>query len=204
MSSGDTLTRSLLQRVHADDPTALHELLARDLPWIEAQVRRRLGAALRARAETMDFVQEAMVHALKHGPRFVVSERDQFRALMVRIVENALRKQHRFHHQQRRDADRQQPMPSESIIDLDASKQSPSAAAARSEHRALVQLAIELLDATDREIVRLRHWDGLPFADVADRLGVTEDAARMRFQRALKRLARLVSRIHENGIGNVL
>jgi RNA polymerase sigma-70 factor (ECF subfamily) len=204
MSDGETLTRSLLARLHGGDAAALRELLARDLPWIEAQVRRRLGAALRARAETMDFVQEAVVQALKHGPRFVVSDQEQFRALMVRIVENAVRKQHRFHGQQRRDAARQAPLPSQSIVDLDGSRGSPSVVAARAEHRALVQLALELLDADDRDIVLLRHWDGLPFAEVGVRLGLSEDAARMRFQRALKRLALLVKRIHEGGVGAAL
>lgn len=200
----ESLTRSLLRRLHEEDPDALPQLLERDLEWIEAQVRRRLGEQLRQKAETMDFVQEAVVGALRHGPRFVVSDQDQFRALMVRIVENALRKQHRFHKQQRRDVARQEPLPSESIVDLDGSRATPSKAASDAEHRAWVQLGIELLDESDREVVRLRQWEGLSFAAVGEAIGVGEDAARMRFQRALARLAKIVKGMRDGGVDAVL
>lgn len=204
MDPEETLTRSLLKRLHEDDSEALRRLLERDLEWIEAQVRRRLGNQLRQKAETMDFVQEAVVNALRHGPRFLVSDQDQFRALMARIVENSLRKQHRFHHQQKRDAGRQEPLPSESLLDLDGSRGTPSHAAEKAEHRAWVQLGIELLDETDREVIRLRQWEGMQFATIGEQLEITEDTARMRFKRALARLAKTVKTIRNGGIDSAL
>ena len=39
-------TLELLRRWRTGDQTALHALLERDLPWIRAQVHRRLGGAL--------------------------------------------------------------------------------------------------------------------------------------------------------------
>jgi DNA-directed RNA polymerase specialized sigma24 family protein len=50
----------------------------------------------------------------------------------------------------------------------------------------------------------LRQWDGLSFGDVGERLGIAEDAARMRFQRALGRLARLVQRLRAGELQKVL
>ena len=48
-------TMDLLLRWHEGDRAALDELIARDLPWIEQHVRRRLGPALRARGDTQDY-----------------------------------------------------------------------------------------------------------------------------------------------------
>jgi RNA polymerase sigma-70 factor (ECF subfamily) len=80
----------------------------------------------------------------------------------------------------------------------------PSAAADRNEKRAWIRLALELLDTADRDVVLLRQWDGLSFAEVGERLGIREDAARMRFERAVARLARLVARLRAGEIAQVL
>lgn len=48
---------------------------------------------------------------------------------------------------------------------------------------------LETLDGPDRELVLLRGIEGLPHAEVADRLGVTESAAETRWRRMRTRLA---------------
>ena len=49
-----------------------------------------------------------------------------------------------------------------------------------------------------------REYDGLPFAEVADRLGLAEDAARMRFARALPKLARKLKSLRTGELGSLL
>ena len=44
------------------------------------------------------------------------------------------------------------------------------------------------LPDADREILWMRHFDELPFADVAAILGITENTATVRYVRALRRL----------------
>jgi RNA polymerase sigma factor (sigma-70 family) len=51
--------------------------------------------------------------------------------------------------------------------------------------------ALEMLPAHQREALELRVVDELPYADVADRLGVRPAAARLRVSRALRRLSAL-------------
>jgi RNA polymerase sigma factor (sigma-70 family) len=51
---------------------------------------------------------------------------------------------------------------------------------------------LELNDA-DREAVLLRYFNNYPHADIADRLGLSENAARMRVERALEKLHALLS-----------
>ena len=65
----------------------------------------------------------------------------------------------------------------------------PSEAASRREDTEWVRLALELLPAADRDVLRLREWEKLSFEQVGERLGVGANAARMRFARALPKLA---------------
>jgi RNA polymerase sigma factor (sigma-70 family) len=54
------------------------------------------------------------------------------------------------------------------------------------------------LNETDREAVLLRYFDNRPHAEIADRLGLSENAARMRVERALEKLHALLS---SRGVG---
>lgn len=55
--------------------------------------------------------------------------------------------------------------------------------------RAALAEALETLAGDQREALRLRVIDGLPYPDVAARLGCAETAARQRVSRGLRRLA---------------
>ena len=56
--------------------------------------------------------------------------------------------------------------------------------------RPVIDAALDRLSARDREAVLLRFFAGRAFADIADRFGISENAARFRVNRALKRLRR--------------
>lgn len=200
---GDLDTRILLQRWHAGERAAIDALLARDLPWIRDFVHQRLGALLRGRGETMDYVHDALVEVLAYVPRFVTGDRANFRALLARMLENHLRDAHDHHAAQKRTPLRERPVPSDSVLDLDGPQRSvtqPGTAAAANEQAAWVRLALELLDREDRQVLLLREWHGLEFAAIAERMGLQENAARMRFQRALPKLARKLEELRRRGI----
>jgi RNA polymerase sigma-70 factor, ECF subfamily len=193
MDESETLR--LLVAWHAGDRGALQELIARDLPWIEQHVRRRLGPLLRARGDTQDYVQDAMIEVLQYGPRFVSTSQSRFRNLIARIIENTLRDRHDWYKAKRRALSRERPMPADSVLDLDNPELSvtrPSEHAQRHERDALVRLALELLDPEDRKVILLRQWNEMSFPDVGAELGISADSARMRFTRALPRLGQKV------------
>ncbi len=203
----DEQTYHLLERWHGGDEQALGVILERDLPWIRKRVEERCGDALRKRVDDEDLVQEAMLEVLRYGPRFLMSDRDQFRGLMVRIIENVIRGQHDFHNALRRELAREKPLPEQTRIDLDPAARSvtrPSQALDRNEREACVRLALELLDHEDREVLLLRQWKGLSFADIGQQLGVNENTARMRFNRALPRLARQVEHLEGGALDRAL
>jgi RNA polymerase sigma-70 factor (ECF subfamily) len=202
----DGRTVVLLQRWHRGDRLALDEILTRDLPWIRERVRARLGGALRGRGDTVDFTQEALVELLQYGPRFEIANRQHFRSLLATIIENVLRGKHAWFHAQRRQMAREVPLASDTVIRLDppANATSPSLAAARDEETALLRLAFELMSPEDREVLLLRQSEQLSFAEIGECLGVTEDAARMRFNRTLPVLAKKMRLLRSGDIEALL
>jgi RNA polymerase sigma-70 factor (ECF subfamily) len=207
MENESSETSQLLKRWHEGDREALDALLQRDLPWIERYVRSRLGPLLRAKAETQDLLQEALVEFLEYGPRFLIADRNHFRALLARIAENAIRAQHDRFTAERRSIQRERPLPRDSVVRLDPSLEparSPSQEAQKEEWEALVRLALELLDAGERNLVLLRDWDGLSFGAIGERLGIAADAARMRYHRAILHLADRVERVRGGKLKELL
>lgn len=193
-----TETFVLLRDWHGGDRPSLERLLERDLPWVKSYVLRRMGDLLRAKGDVDDYVQEAMIQALQYAPPFLMSDREQFRALLGRITENVLRDNVQKLRTGKRDVSRERATPTDTLLPLDPPAMAvtrPSQVAARNEERQWVRLAIDLLEPEERNLVLWREWEGLAFAEIAGRLGVQEDAARMRFTRALPKLARKVRQL---------
>ena len=71
----------------------------------------------------------------------------------------------------------------------------PSEAAVRAELKIRVQDGLNTMDALDREVLALRHFEQLSRAEIAQVLGVSEAAAGKRYIRALERLKRALGRL---------
>jgi RNA polymerase sigma-70 factor (ECF subfamily) len=70
---------------------------------------------------------------------------------------------------------------------------SPSHAALRAELQIKVQEALNSMDALDREVLALRHFEMLSNAETAQVLGIKKSAASNRYVRALERLKDILS-----------
>jgi RNA polymerase sigma-70 factor (ECF subfamily) len=69
----------------------------------------------------------------------------------------------------------------------------PSEAAVRAELKIRLQEALNCMDAIDREVLSLRHFEQLTTAESARVLGISEAAAGKRYLRALLRLKTVLS-----------
>ncbi len=169
-------------------------LLANNIDWARDYVRRRLQPKLRFEGDSQDFVQEAILSIVQGGKPTGLTD-SAFRALLTHVLENDIRDKNRFVHRKRRDCDRVKGRLSDSFLRLDPpakSVTSPSTNAYREEREAWIRLAMELLGSEDREVLRLREWEDLTFEEIGEKLSLSADAARMRYKRALPRLARKV------------
>ena len=206
MSDETSQTLLHLEQWNGGDPAGLDALLSRHLPWIRAHIRRRMGPLLRKKAESCDYLQDVMVEFLRYGPRIQVSAGAQFRALLVRIVESALRDKHDWFTARRRAISRERPLPPDTVLRIDPPRErseTPSVEADNHERQAWLRLGMELVDPGDREVLVLRQWDGLPFPEIGKRLALSEDAARMRYNRAVGRLADDVGRLRRHGLPEI-
>lgn len=192
MDAADDRTLALLARWNAGDAAALEQLVELHLPWLRQHLERRLGDFLRQRGDTEDYVQDAMLDFLRDAPRFQVPDEQRFRALLARVVENTLRDRNDWFRAKRRDLARQAGMPSDSVLSLDGGLQqssTPSRQAMRTEMRDWVRLGLELLESEDRRILIAREYEDRSFVEIGDDLGMTPNAVRMRWVRAVGRLA---------------
>lgn len=204
MAATETRTAVLLQRFHEGELDALSTLLARHLPWIREEVHRQLGPALRRKAETEDFVQDAALNVLRYAPRFVIHDDQHFRALLARIVLNVVKDRNKWFTARRRRMAAERPLPPDSVMDLSHARgasPTPSHAASTAEREAFIRLGIELLGEEDREVIVLREWDRKAFGEIASELGIASDAARMRYARAVRRLGDVVTSLRRRRVG---
>ncbi|MFH1998831.1 MAG: sigma-70 family RNA polymerase sigma factor [Planctomycetota bacterium] len=196
-------TLQLIEMWHAGDRKGLDLLIENHLPWIMTQIEKRMTVLLSRKGESLDYVQEAILQFLKYAPRFVINDGAEFRALLFRIAENSMNMQYRWFTAQRRDVARERPLPSDTILLLDPPKKSmktPSTLVDHHEREAWVRLALEFLNPDDREAIVLRRWEGLTFGEAGERLGLSEDGARMRYNRALIRLGEKVWALRTGGV----
>jgi len=193
-------TTLLLEKWAGGDRKALEELLVLHMPWIRRELHKRMTPVLRAKAETMDLVQESLFQFLEDAPRFKIENGKVFRALLFVIARNTLRQHYRWWAAQRRRIARERPLPPDTVLHLEDPRQTPLEALERKEREAWIRFGLEFLREGDRRIILLRYYEGRPFAEIGEILGIQANAARMRFHRAQARLGKILGRIRRGEV----
>jgi RNA polymerase sigma-70 factor, ECF subfamily len=132
-----------------------------------------------------DLVQNALVAGWRDFPQFQGRTPGQLRAWLRSIlVHAALNARH---------GRRAEASPPEQLDGHAGSQTSPSAAAHRADASAALDTALGQLPDHHRAAIQLRLWNRLSFRKVGERLGISEDAARMLYGRAIVRLRQAMS-----------
>jgi RNA polymerase sigma-70 factor, ECF subfamily len=198
MTDNSAETNRLLDRARAGDGVALNELLARHRPRLRRMVDLRLDRRLQARIDASDVIQDAYVEVARRLDEYLSQPSYPLFLWLRLIVGERLLKLHRHHlGTQMRDAGMEVSiyrgaLPEASSAALAAlllgKHTSPTQAAVRAERMIRLQEALNTLDAIDREVLSLRHFEELSLAETALSLGIEQSAAAKRYIRALKRL----------------
>ncbi len=189
--------RQLLGAARAGDRAALGQLMELFRGYLLSIADEELAQLVQPKAGPSDVVQDTFLEAQGLFARFGGEQGDEFRAWLRAILLNKLSELHnRYLGAQKRQADREQsldaPGPLRDALAVGGS--TPSARAVRREESAALADALGRLPEAHRQAIVWRNWDGLTFAEIGQRLGRSEDAARMLFGRALERLAEEVAR----------
>jgi RNA polymerase sigma-70 factor (ECF subfamily) len=195
-------TDQLLQRVVQGDRNGLGPLLERHRQRLWRMVALRLDRRLQSRVDASDVVQEAFLDASARLPEYLRQPSMPF-FLWLRFLTGQKVMELHSHHlgAQMRDAGREVSLyrgalPETSSAALAAHllghDTRPSEAAMRAEMKVRLQEALNSMDALDREVLALRHFEQLSTAETAQVLNIKEAAAGKRYIRALKRLKEIL------------
>jgi RNA polymerase sigma-70 factor (ECF subfamily) len=188
-----------VDRVIHGDRRALAELFEQYRDRLRKIVRFRLDHRLAARVDVEDVLQEAYLNA-QDRLQYVLTESAGGLFVWFRlIVGQTLVDIHRRHlGAQARDAGRER-SPRDGNASSSAMSSwlfghltSPSQAVLRKELTEQLETALESMSELDRDVLVMRHFEELTNQESARVLGISEQAASVRYVRALKRLQNIL------------
>lgn len=191
-------TQALLEEARAGDLQALGPLLEAYRGYLTVLARVQIGRRLQGKVDAADVVQDVFLSAYRDFAQFRGATEQELlgwlRQILAYILANLVR-----HYQgtQRRDVRLERQL----SIELDQSSQaldrglvaaqsSPSQQAVRREQSVLLAEALARLPESLRDLLILRHLEGMTFPEVAERLGRTLDSVKKQWPRALACLRR--------------
>jgi RNA polymerase sigma-70 factor (ECF subfamily) len=193
------------RRAAAGDQAALAALWERHRARLRQMIRLRLARRLQGRVDPSDVLQDAYLDLAARLPDYA-RERPMPIYLWLRLVTGQwLAQVHRQHlgaamrYAGREVSLYRGALPRASSAALAARLlgrfTTASQAAVRAERQVQLQEVLNGMDPLDREILALRHFEGLTNGDSAQVLGLSKTAANNRSIRALGRLRDLLERV---------
>lgn len=190
----------LLRQAQAGDGAALGRLLELYRAYLTILARVQIGRRLQGKIDAADLVQEAFLGAYRDFDQFRGTALREFlgwlRQILASLLANLVR---HYLGTQQRDVRLEQQLVHEldhSSASLDgglmANQSTPSEQVVRREQSTLLAAAIERLPDDWRQLVILRHLEGLTFPEVATRMGRTLDSVKKQWPRALLGLRQLL------------
>jgi RNA polymerase sigma-70 factor (ECF subfamily) len=172
----------------------LAEAFDRLRPRLVAMINRRTSSKLAARIDPEGVIQEAFLRAQPRW-RALAPMPDDPDAWVYAQVLDRFRELARAALGPERDVDRD--ISADPVAEyLVASETGPKTAYSRAERREVVRAALEQLDPIDREILALRHFDGLNFVQIGAILDLKPNTANARALRAALRFRKLIPRAY--------
>jgi RNA polymerase sigma-70 factor, ECF subfamily len=197
-AGGSDTAGVLLQRAAAGDTGAWGALLTEHQARLTRMVAFRLDPRLQGRVDASDIIQDAFLEAAAHRDSYFRLPSLPLFLWLRGVVINKLLEVHRHHLAIKMRAVGREaitphggdpdPTSGALIYQLSGHSTGPKTAAARSEVKLRLREALDGMDATDREVLALRHFEQLTNGEAATVLGIEERAAAKRYVRALQRL----------------
>jgi RNA polymerase sigma-70 factor (ECF subfamily) len=188
----------LLDLAKQGDSAALGQLLESYRAYLRVLARVQIGRHLQGKVDASDLAQEACLGAYRDFPQFRGATEKELlgwlRQILASLLANLVR---HYHGTKRRDVRLERQL----ALELDQSSQaldrslvapqsSPSEQASRREQSVVLAEALGRLPDDWRELLILRHLEGLTFPEVAERLGRSVDSLKKQWPRALAGLRR--------------
>ncbi len=196
----DEASPELVSRATRGDKGAIDELLVRHLPALHAFVRLRAGNAFGARESTTDVVQSVCREVLADAGDYRYRGEAAFKNWLFTAAANKVVDRHRFHHRDKRDADREvaadavdgERAVAPELAAAYATLGTPSRVMMQREECERIEAAFGQLPEHQQQVIALSRIAGLTYAQIAEETGRTEIAVRGLVARGLVKLAGLL------------
>ena len=188
----------MLELARQGDSAAWVRLVRKYREYLKLLAQREINKRLkdiRSKEDPSDVVQEALFKAYKHFGKFRGSSEEELiawlRCILARCIATLVR---RYFGTQKRDRRLEQELEvgleeSSRLVDrFGGSQSTPSQQAQRREKAVVVANALAKLKGHYRQVLVLRHIDGLSFAEVAERMGRSVKSVQNIWARALVRM----------------
>ena len=180
-----------------------NEVLCRHRERLKRMISLRMNRKLQGRLDASDVIQDTFVEASRALESYLDSPKISVFMWLRRLAGEKLIQAHRTHlGAEKRTANREQPIfggvpaaTSQVIaIQLSGKLTSPSVAAEKQESKDELMQALEQMGEIDREILMLRHFEQLSNKETAEVVGISYEAVKKRYIRALDKLRELMLR----------
>lgn len=198
----DVRTEERLRAIAAS-PRGWGEIIEEFRPRLRRMVELRLNPRLRGRVDPSDVLQEAFLEASRRLDGFLAHPEVPIFVWVRFLAGQKIGDLHRHHlgrkkRDARREAGPQWATPEASSVAMaDAflhEGPSPSQIAMERERGEQLRRALDSLSDIDREVLAMRHFEGLQNQEVAEILEIGAPAASLRYARALQRLGAVLRR----------
>lgn len=201
MSESIHKTLNLVNKAKAGDDEALNLLFCHYMDRILRMVRLRMGPKMRIRLESMDVVQEVMSRAIKAFDNFEVRHEAAFLHWIRRLVQNEIVNLANFHGANKRNSAKEisnlnrdekncsvlSSIPADSIWN-------PGKQLQLKKEVIELEAAMDLLKEEQKEVIIMKQYEGFTFKEIGQEVNCSEDAARMKYVRAMDRLTDILSK----------
>ena len=177
---------TLLERARTGSPEAVNRLYERVSARVLAYIRLRLGRELRSRLESRDILQATLLKSFENLHEFRGNETGSLLAWLARIADNEIRDTFDRVHRQKRDVARETPL--DDAAPVPAITRSALSRIIIDERARQLEAALDTLSPDHRDVILMRKFAELSFAEIGRRTGRSADASRMLFARAMAAL----------------
>jgi RNA polymerase sigma-70 factor (ECF subfamily) len=204
------MSTTLIQQFRNGLTAAGNQLLQAYEPYLKLLARVQMESRFAAKFDPADVVQQAMILAVRDFRNFRGQTDAEFAAWLRQILAHVLaHEMRRYSGTQKRDLDREMSL-DETINQsaqrlgeiLPATATSPTQAVVRNERQVHLAQALERLPDDYREVIVLRHIEGLSHEQIAKRMNRNTGAIRMLWVRALARLRTEVERFGDDRLSS--
>lgn len=190
-------TQILIENAREGDEQAARRLLVLYHPRLRARLLRQMDPVMRSKIEPEDILQQVYFEAFRAIQQFSYQGKDSFLRWLYAILDRKLIDEHRAMRAERRDVRREVKAAPASgnqttYVDLMARVMAgggtPSKVVRRDEALGVISACVATLPDHYRDVIQMRFLEGLPVAEVAEKLNRSIGSVHMICHRALRQL----------------